>query len=110
MAVCGERNMDCAKVGLKKEIPVGKMQTVEVAGVSVLLANIAGKYYAIGNKCTHRGCKLSSGEFEGETVKCPCHKSVFNVKTGEVVHGPASKPAPKYAVKVEEDQILVSVK
>jgi nitrite reductase/ring-hydroxylating ferredoxin subunit len=89
---------------------VGKMKAVDVAGVSVLLANIAGEYYARDNKCTHRSCKLSSGVFEGETVKCPCHKSVFNIKTGEVVHGPAAKPVPKYAVKVEEEQILVIVK
>jgi nitrite reductase/ring-hydroxylating ferredoxin subunit len=102
--------MDYVKVALKKEIPAGKMKLVEVGGVSVLLANVAGEYYAIGNKCTHRGCKLSKGALDGETVKCPCHKSVFNVKTGEVVHGPASKPEPKYAVKVEEEQILVSVK
>ena len=102
--------MDFVKAALKQEIPEGKIKLVDVVGISVLLANVAGKYYAIGNKCTHRGCKLSSGVFEGETVKCPCHKSVFNVKTGAVVHGPASKPAPKYAVKVEEEQILVSVK
>jgi len=97
-------------VALKKEISAGKMKSVEVGGVYVLLANIAGEYFAIGNKCTHRGCKLSSGVFDGETVKCPCHKSVFNVKTGAVVHGPASKPEPKYAVKVEDEQILVSAK
>lgn len=102
--------MDFVKAALKQEIPEGKMKLVDVAGVSVLLANVAGEYYAIGNKCTHRGCKLSSGVLNGETVKCPCHKSVFNVKTGEVVHGPASKPEPRYAVKVEEEQILVSVK
>jgi nitrite reductase/ring-hydroxylating ferredoxin subunit len=102
--------MDFVKAALKKEIAAGKMKAVDVAGVSVLLANVAGEYYAIGNKCTHRGCKLSSGTLDGETVKCPCHKSVFNVKTGEVLHGPASKPAPKYAVKVEEQQILISIK
>jgi 3-phenylpropionate/trans-cinnamate dioxygenase ferredoxin subunit len=101
--------MDFVKVALKKEILEGKMKSVKVAGVSVLLANIAGEYYAVGDKCTHRGCKLSNGVYEGETVKCPCHKSVFNVKTGEVLHGPASKPEGKYAVKVEEEQILVSV-
>jgi 3-phenylpropionate/trans-cinnamate dioxygenase ferredoxin subunit len=102
--------MDFEKIALKKEIPTGEMKAIDVAGVSVLLANIAGEYYAIDNKCTHRGCKLSNGVLEGETVKCPCHRSVFNVKTGEVMHGPASKPEPKYVVKVEEDQILVSVK
>ena len=98
------------KAALKKDIVAGKMKAVDVAGVSVLLANVAGEYYAIGNKCTHRNCELSSGIFEGETVKCPCHKSVFNVKTGEVLHGPASKPTPKYAVRVEKEQILVSIK
>jgi nitrite reductase/ring-hydroxylating ferredoxin subunit len=102
--------MGFVKVASKQEITEGKIKAVDVTGVSVLLANIAGEYYAIGNKCTHRGCKLSSGVFEDETVKCPCHKSVFNVKTGEVVHGPASKSEPKYAVKGEDEQILVSVK
>ncbi|NLE05294.1 MAG: Rieske (2Fe-2S) protein [Crenarchaeota archaeon] len=102
--------MDFEKVALKEEIPVGKMKGVEVAGVSVLIANIAGEYYAIGNKCTHRGCKLSSGVLEGETVKCPCHKTVFNIKTGAVIKGPASKPEPKYALKVEAEQILINVK
>jgi nitrite reductase/ring-hydroxylating ferredoxin subunit len=102
--------MDFTKVCLKKEIPVGKMKAVDVAGVSVLLVNVNGEYYAMGNKCTHRGCKLSKGALDGETVKCPCHKSVFNMKTGAVVHGPASKPEPQYTVKVEEEQILVSVK
>jgi nitrite reductase/ring-hydroxylating ferredoxin subunit len=102
--------MDFVKAALKKEIPAGKMKAVDVAGVSVLLVNIDGEYYAIGNKCTHRGCKLSKGALDGETVKCPCHKSVFNVKTGAVIHGPASRSEPKYAVKVEEEQILVSVK
>ncbi len=95
------------KVALKEEVLAGKMKLVEANGTSVLLANIGGEYYAIGNKCTHRSCKLSSGTLEGETVKCPCHGSKFNVKTGEVVHGPATKPEPKYTVKVEKDQILV---
>ena len=102
--------MDFVKAALKDEIPAGKIKAIEVAGVSVLLANIAGEYYAIGNKCTHRGCKLSSGILEGENVKCPCHKSVFNVKTGEVLHGPASKSALKYAVEIGDKQILVSIK
>lgn len=102
--------MDFVKAVMKNGIAAGEMKSAEVAGISVLLANIAGEYYAIGNKCTHRGCKLSGGIFDGVNVKCPCHKSVFNVKTGEVLHGPASKPAPTYAVKVEEEQILVNVK
>jgi phenylpropionate dioxygenase-like ring-hydroxylating dioxygenase large terminal subunit len=58
--------MDFVKAALKKEIPAGKMKAVDVAEVSVLLANIADEYYAIGNKCTHRGCKLSSGTLDAK--------------------------------------------
>lgn len=101
--------MGFVEVALKNELSVGKMKMVEANGVTILLANIAGEYFAIGNKCTHVGCKLSDGTLNGEIVKCPCHGSSFNVKTGEVVHGPATNPEPKYLVKVEEMQILVNV-
>jgi len=96
------------KVASKEDVSAGKMKLAEANGTLVLLANVAGEYYAIGNKCTHRGCKLSSGTLDGEIVKCPCHGSKFNVKTGEVMHGPANKPEPKYAVKVEKDQVVVN--
>ncbi len=99
--------MGFVKVASEEEVPAGKMKLVEANGMPVLLANVAGEYYATGNKCMHRGCKLSSGTLEGEIVKCPCHGSKFNVKTGEVMHGPANKPEPKYTVKVDVDQILV---
>src|SRR5512136_2699081 len=99
--------MGFVKVASKEDVSAGKMKLAEANGTPVLLANIAGEYYAIGNKCTHRGCKLSSGTLEVQIVKCPCHGSKFNVKTGEVVHGPATKPEPEYAVKVDKDQISV---
>jgi nitrite reductase/ring-hydroxylating ferredoxin subunit len=106
-SICGELRMGFVKVSSKEEVSPGKMKLVEANGTQVLLSNIAGEYFAIGNKCTHRGCKLSSGTLDGEIVKCPCHGSKFNVKTGEVMRGPATKPEPKYTVKVEKDQILV---
>ena len=101
--------MDFVTIATTKELPEGKMMLAEANGSPILLAKIGGEYYVIGNKCTHRGCKLSNGTLNGDIIKCKCHGSSFNVKTGEAVHGPASKPEPKYIVKVEEDQILVSI-
>ncbi|MGQ9469494.1 MAG: Rieske (2Fe-2S) protein [Nitrososphaerales archaeon] len=45
-----------------------------------MIANLGGRFYAIGNRCTHMACLLSKGNLEGEKVTCPCHFSVFNVK------------------------------
>lgn len=101
--------MGLVKVASTKDLEQGKMIGVEVGGKEVFIANMGGKYYAIGNRCTHMGCMLSDGTLRGENVTCPCHGSVFDVKTGNVVKGPAGKLEPAFQVKAEEDQILVSV-
>jgi 3-phenylpropionate/trans-cinnamate dioxygenase ferredoxin subunit len=55
------------------------------------------------------GCMLSDGELTGENVKCVCHGSIFSLKTGGVVKGPARQPEPAYQVKVEGEDIMVAV-
>jgi len=52
---------------------------------------------------------LSNGVLKAESVQCPCHGSVFDIKTGKVVKGRAKKPEPVFQVRVEGDQILVNV-
>lgn len=101
--------MGFIKVASAKELGTGEIIGVEAGGKPILVVNLNGKYYAIGNVCTHMGCMLSDGALKGENVQCPCHGSVFDVKTGTVVHGPAQKPEPVFQVKVEGDQILVNV-
>jgi nitrite reductase/ring-hydroxylating ferredoxin subunit len=98
------------KVASAKALVAGKMVGAEANGKPILVANIDGKYYAIGDKCTHRGCKLSGGSIEESgVVGCPCHGSKFDVRTGNVVKGPAKTPEPVFQVKVEKDDVLVSV-
>ena len=102
--------MGFVKVASTKDLTAGKMTGVEAGGKQILVVNVDGKYYAIGDKCTHRGCMLSGGTLkEGGIVQCPCHGSNFDVKTGGVVKGPAKNPEPAYEVKVEKDQVLVNV-
>ena len=93
-----------AKVG---ELASGEMKYVEVEGEEVLLANIGGTHYAVNDTCTHAQGSLSDGVLEGEQVDCPLHGSVFNVATGAVVEGPADEPLPRYAVRVEGEDILI---
>jgi nitrite reductase/ring-hydroxylating ferredoxin subunit len=91
------------------ELKSEEKMNAEVEGKEICVANVEGKYYAIGNRCTHMSCLLSDGTLEGNNVTCPCHGSVFNVETGVVVKGPAKKAEPVFQVKVEEDHVLVGV-
>jgi nitrite reductase/ring-hydroxylating ferredoxin subunit len=101
--------MSFVKVATAKDLEPGKMMGMKASGKSILVANVKGTYYAIGNVCTHMGCLLSDGDLEGETVTCSCHGSKFDIKTGKVVGGPATTPESSYEVKVEKDQIMVNV-
>lgn len=101
--------MEFVKVASTKELKPGKMVGAEAGGKMIVVVNLEGKYYAIGNRCTHMGCMLSDGTLKGEIIQCVCHGSRFDVKTGGVVGEPAKKPEPAFQVKVEADQILVNV-
>jgi nitrite reductase/ring-hydroxylating ferredoxin subunit len=102
--------MSLEGVAFTMDLKPNQMKPVNVNGKQVLLANIDGQYYAIGNKCTHMQCTLTNGELKGDDVQCPCHGSRFNVKTGKVVGGPAALPEPKYKVKVENGQVFIEDK
>jgi nitrite reductase/ring-hydroxylating ferredoxin subunit len=102
--------MGFVKIASTSALTQGKMAGAELGGKHILVVNVEGKYYAIGNKCTHIGCSLSDGELkEGGVVRCPCHGSNFDVKTGKVLKGPAKSPEPTFEVKVEKDQVLINV-
>ncbi len=85
------------------------MKGVEIDGKQILVVKLAGNFFAIGNTCTHMGCRISKGKVEGETVRCPCHGSVFNVRTGEVVKGPAKEPEPSYPVTNENGELNIDM-
>jgi 3-phenylpropionate/trans-cinnamate dioxygenase ferredoxin subunit len=65
--------MEFVKAASISEVPAGKMKKVKVGENEVLIANVGGKYYAIGNRCTHAGGSLSEGLLEGNVVTCPKH-------------------------------------
>ena len=98
---------DFVRVASTSEIPEGKMKKVLVGSQQVLVSNVKGKYYAIGNVCTHLGGPLDKGILEGHEVECPLHRSHFDVTNGAVKKGPATRPEPVYDVKVESGSILV---
>jgi nitrite reductase/ring-hydroxylating ferredoxin subunit len=102
------------RVAGKSEIAVGQMKKVTLNDKEILIANVNGSYYAIGNECTHYGGDLSQGTLEGNIVTCPNHNSKFYVTTGKVVSPPTEalgqsdiEDEPQYSIKVENKNILV---
>ena len=62
---------DFVKVAETEDVQVSQMMAVEVNDEKICLANVNGKYYAIGNVCTHMGGPLAEGKLEEYVVQCP---------------------------------------
>ena len=68
--------------------------------LAVLVRNQEGEYIAFSRKCAHLGCSI---EFDSmrRCLACPCHRGIYDSRTGYVIYGPPPKPL---------DQILLQMR
>jgi 3-phenylpropionate/trans-cinnamate dioxygenase ferredoxin component len=88
--------------GVKPPEP-GQAIRLTVDGTAVAVFNVGGLLFGVDAKCTHVGGPLDQGAVSGTTVTCPWHGSQFDLRTGAVVRGPASRPVRSYRVHAESD-------
>ena len=81
---------------------------VTAGGTDIVLYKNHRKIYALANTCSHAGGPLVEGQVDGDgCVSCPWHHSVFDLATGEVVHGPASSPQTVLEARRHEGAVEV---
>lgn len=89
----------------ESELSGEELKRVEVGGVPVVVARAGGRICAIAATCSHLGGPLDEGERRGDSVICPWHASQFDLCTGDVQHGPAVFPQPRYESRVRDGKI-----
>ena len=94
-------------VGKVSDVAPGRLLAIDVEGERVAVANVGGRFFAIGDSCTHRGCSLAEGELSGTVVTCPCHGGQFDLTNGEVVAGPPRESTSTYVVQVVGDEFRI---
>jgi len=94
------------RIGSSKDVVPGQMRVLDLQGTKVNVANADGNLYAFDDTCTHAGCSLARGKLDGTTVTCACHGSQFDVTSGAVLRGPATRPVRSRPVKVEGENLL----
>ncbi len=95
-------------VGKADEIGEGQAKAFDVGGLLIAVARVNGELLAFSDICTHRQCNLSSGDaIDGTVIECECHGSRFDMKTGEVIEGPATDPIEVYQVRDEGGDLQV---
>ncbi|GAA2162750.1 Rieske (2Fe-2S) protein [Pedococcus bigeumensis] len=97
---------DAAKEAISKAtIPVGGGKIFADQKV-VVTQPTSGDFKAFSAVCTHQSCVVS-GVADG-TIDCACHGSKFDIATGAVKQGPATKALPEKTISVSGDGITVT--
>jgi 3-phenylpropionate/trans-cinnamate dioxygenase ferredoxin subunit len=93
------------------DVKPGTAARFDVDGLRLCVVNIGGDFSVIGDRCSHADYSLSEGDvWEDEReIECPKHGSTFSLDTGEPQSLPATKPVPVYTVRMDGDDVIVSV-
>jgi 3-phenylpropionate/trans-cinnamate dioxygenase ferredoxin subunit len=87
----------------------GERLFVELEGRPIVLFNLAGKLFAIGDVCSHDNGPVGDGEIEGNEIICPRHGARFDIRSGKATSLPAIVDIPAYPVRILEGTIQIGV-
>ena len=91
------------------QVPERCAFAVELAGNPLVIIRSDGEVYALAEFCTHEDVSLADGEVYDQTVECWLHGSCFDLRSGKPTGPPASKPVATYPVRIDGDDVYVSL-
>lgn len=94
------------KVLKAEDLPIGKSAIILVDGQEIAVFNYKNEYFAILNKCPHKGGPLGEGRVQEGIVVCPNHEWRFELKTGNSMQNPEMK-VKIFPVRIKDEKIYV---
>jgi len=91
------------------EIAVDDRLLFEIDEQPIVIFNVNGELFAIGEKCSHRHGPLGEGELDGFVVTCPWHGARFDIRTGKALSLPAVKNVDSYPVRISDGMIEIGI-
>lgn len=90
------------------ELGPGAIAEVEAQGRTLALTNVGQQYFAIDALCPEDGANLArDGRIENGLLICPADKAAFDLRTGSRIDGHSSPSLQRYAIRIEENAILI---
>lgn len=102
-------SVEFIRVAQVEDVEDGDRLFVEIDDYELVVFNIAGEYFAIGDVCSHDDGPLGDGEIEEYDVICPRHGARFDVRSGQVTALPAVTDIPAYPVRVSGSDIEIGI-
>ncbi|HET7009160.1 MAG TPA: non-heme iron oxygenase ferredoxin subunit [Anaerolineales bacterium] len=100
-------NLEFVTVATVSELSNGERLLLDVGGDPIAVFNIAGRYFAIADVCSHDDGPVGEGDVTDTQIACPRHGARFDLATGKVLSLPAVVDIPAYPVRVVGEEIQV---
>lgn len=104
-----QSKLEYVEIAPADQLTDGERLFVELGGKSIVLFNLAGKLFAIGDTCSHDNGPVGDGEVEENEIICPRHGARFDIHTGKATSLPALEDIQAYPVRVVEGMVQIGV-
>ncbi|MGI8484431.1 MAG: Rieske 2Fe-2S domain-containing protein [Thermomicrobiales bacterium] len=89
------------------DLEEGTPKRFEMESVPLVLVRQGDQVLAASATCPHVGGPLDEGTMDGACVTCPWHGSIFDLRDGSILRGPATSPLQAYETRVHEGTVQV---
>lgn len=89
------------------DLSEGELVRIEQEGMPLVALRKGEEVLVASTNCTHVGGPLDEGTLDGTCVTCPWHGSVFDLRDGTVIHGPATTPLQTMQVRIIDGQVQI---
>jgi 3-phenylpropionate/trans-cinnamate dioxygenase ferredoxin subunit len=93
----------------ENDLPPGEKKAVDLAGRSILICHVGGRFFAVSNICSHAEKRLECGRMGNGWIACPIHGARFDLASGKPRNPPAKRPIATYAVRLVEGWVEVEM-
>ncbi|THJ66767.1 (2Fe-2S)-binding protein [Arthrobacter echini] len=100
-------------IGPLTDLPEGELEQRMLGEIPLVVFREGNEVSVLSGTCSHLSAPLIEGTIsydDGDPcLTCPWHHSMFSVKNGEVLHGPATSPQPSFDTRVVAGNVEVSL-
>ena len=98
-------------VGLALDVALQGARRVETTiGPIAVFRTVSEDYFAVFDKCPHKGGPLSEGIVHGKAIACPLHNWSISLESGQALGADAGKGCtPTVPLKLEDGRILLGL-
>lgn len=89
------------------DVDPGEFRVIDHQGLSILVCNVGGEFYAVENVCSHAQVPLSDGDLTGCEIECIFHGAIFDVRDGQPVAPPATQPIRTFQLERSGNRLTI---